>query len=227
VVPEVTLTRAGARLFPELETYIAHRLGDSDVDRGHEKLLERIADHVAAKVGGGQPARLVFICTHNSRRSQFCQFWALAAAHHFSIPGVETFSGGTVSTAFSPRAVAALRRAGFAVELFSDGKNPVYEVRYEPLMEPIQAFSKVYDAPPNPTEGFVAIMTCSSADAACPAVVGAVERIAIPYHDPKQADGTEHEAEIYDQRCAEIAREMLYLFANVAGRMEFPSLRDR
>ena len=67
-------------------------------------------------------------------------------------------------------------------------------------------------------EGFAAVMTCSSADAACPTVAGADRRIAIPYDDPKAFDGTEREAEIYDERCAQIAREMLYVFAEVARR---------
>ena len=146
------------------------------------------------------------------------QLWAQAAAHHFSIPGFEAFSGGTETRSFNPKAVSALRRAGFAIEFFSDGKNPVYEVRYEPEMEPIQAFSKIHDEPPNPVQGFAAVMTCSSADAACPTVAGADRRIAIPYDDPKDFDGTEREAEIYDERCRQIAREMLSVFAEVARR---------
>jgi len=181
-------------------------------------LLERLSDFVVSKLADGRPVRLVFICTHNSRRSHLCQFWAQAAARYYSIPSVETFSGGTEATAFNPRAVAALRRAGFVIEFFSDGKNPVYEVWYEPGMEPVQAFSKIYDAPPNPKEGFAAIMTCSSADAACPRVTGAVERIAIPYDDPKEADGSERQAEVYDERCRQIAREMLFVFREVSRR---------
>ena len=43
-------------------------------------------------------------------------------------------------------------------------------------------------------------------------------RIAIPYDDPKEFDGTERETEIYDERCRQIAREMLYVFAEVARR---------
>ena len=196
----------------------AHR-ARGEIDRDRRVPLERLADFVVARLAEGRPARLVFICTHNSRRSHFCQFWARAAAHYFGVSRVEAFSGGTETTAFNPRAVAALRRAGFTIEFFSDGKNPVYDVRYETEMEPIQAFSKHFAAPPNPEAGFAAIMTCSSADAACPIVAGADERIAIPYDDPKEADGTEREAEVYDARCREIAREMLFVFSEVARRI--------
>jgi hypothetical protein len=59
-------------------------------------------------------------------------------------------------------------------------------------------------------------MTCSDADASCPIVQGAEARFAIPYDDPKKSDGSEREAEVYNERCRQIAREMLYLFSRVA-----------
>ena len=62
-------------------------------------------------VDDGRPAGLIFICTHNSRRSQLAQVWAGTAARVFGIAGVETFSGGTEVTAFNPRAIAAAERA--------------------------------------------------------------------------------------------------------------------
>jgi len=213
------VTIGDAKLLPELEAYVAHRLDEFDqVDEDRKTFLGKISAYVVAKAKDGQPARLVFFCTHNSRRSHMARLLAQAAAHQFSIPGVEAFSGGTEATAFNPRAVAALRRAGFTIEFFTDGKNPVYEVWYEAEMEPMQAFSKVYDEPPNPTEDFAAIMTCDAADAACPVITGADGRFSIPYDDPKNFDGTEQEADKYDERCRQIAREMLYVFSQVARR---------
>jgi len=216
---EVSVPDRKSTLLPEVDIFVAGRLSElHTIDDDRRTTLGLLSAFVTTKVADGQPARLTFICTHNSRRSQLSQFWAQAAAHHFSVPGVEAFSGGTETTAFNLRAVAALRRAGFAIELFTDGKNPAYEVRYEAQMEPMYAFSKAYDEPPNPTKDFTAIMTCSAADAACPVVAGADERIAIPYDDPKTFEGTEREAEAYDERCAQIAREMLYVFSKVARR---------
>lgn len=213
------MTTGETTLFPELEGAIDRCLGDGEIHEERRMLLERISDFVVAELADGQPARLVFICTHNSRRSHLAQLWAQVAARVYGVTGVETYSGGTDATAFNPRAVAALRRAGFLIEPFTDGANPIYEVGFSDGMEPLQAFSKVYDASPNPREGFAAIMTCSSADAACPTVAGADERIAIPYDDPKEADGTEREAEVYDERCRQIAREMLNVFADIARRI--------
>ena len=213
------MTTGDAKLLPEVEAYVADCLDEFDqIDVDRMTLLEKISAYVASKEHDDQPARLIFICTHNSRRSHMAQLLAQAAAHHFSILGVEAFSGGTEATAFNPRAVAALRRAGFTIEFFTDGKNPVYEVRYEAQMEPICVFSKIYDEPPNPTESFAAMMTCSAADDACPIVTGADERIAIPYDDPNAFDGTESEADKYDERCRQIAREMLYVFSQVARK---------
>jgi hypothetical protein len=73
----------------------------------------------------------------------------------------------------------------------------------------------VYADAANPQREFCAIMTCSQADEACPNVAGAANRIAIPYEDPKAADGTPEEAAVYDERCAQIARETLYAFSLV------------
>ena len=143
------------------------------------------------------------------------QIWAQTAAHQFGVPRVETFSGGTEATAFNPRAVAALERAGFRIEMPVDDPNPVYRVRYHDSAPPMEAFSKMYDQPSNPTAGFCAVMTCSQADASCALVLGAAERIAIPYDDPKAFDGTDEENQRYDDVCRQIAREMLYLFSQV------------
>jgi arsenate reductase len=143
------------------------------------------------------------------------QIWARAAACHFGLSTVEAYSGGTEATRFNPRAVAAIRRAGFAIDGPRGGDNPVYRVRYSEGAEPMECCSKIYDASPNPTEGFAAVMTCSAADAGCPVVRGAVERISLPYGDPGDFDGTLGERDAYDERCRQIAREVLYAFSLV------------
>lgn len=143
------------------------------------------------------------------------QVWAATAAAHHGIDGVRTYSGGTEATAFNPRAVAAMQRAGFAIEN-PGGQNPHYLVRFAETGPSMECFSKSYDDPANPGEGFAAIMTCSEADEACPVVLGAALRLPLRYDDPKVADGTSEEAAAYDERCLQIATEMLYLFSRVA-----------
>jgi protein-tyrosine-phosphatase len=177
--------------------------------------LDRVARFVADRARDGRSARLTFICTHNSRRSQMAQVWAQTAAQHFGVPCVETYSGGTEASTFNPTAVAALERAGFRIDTSEEGGNPVSNVRSTDDMDPIECFSKVYDQPPNPRDDFCAVMTCSDADSECPFVLGAAERVSIPYDDPKEFDGTNRESDAYDERCRQIGREMLYLFSRV------------
>jgi arsenate reductase len=178
--------------------------------------LDELAGYIRDEIQAGRLARMIFICTHNSRRSHMSQIWAQTAAAHYGLDGIETYSGGTEATAFNPRAVAALRRAGFEINPTDDNENPVYTVRYGEAGPSMEAFSKVYSDPPNPTSDFCAVMTCSNADEACPYVQGASHRVSITYDDPKDADGTEQEAEVYDERSLEIGREMFYVFCHAA-----------
>ena len=211
-------------LTTDLAGFVDAALAELDrIPEERRKRLGELAAYVAERTEAEQPVRLTFICTHNSRRSHLSQIWAQTAAHVFGIDGVETYSGGTEATAFNPRAVAAVKRAGFLVDDSEESDNPVVRVRFASGGAPMECFSKVYDQPPNPTEGFAAVMTCSDADAACPIVFGAEARIAVPYDDPKAADGTEHEAQAYDERCRQIAREMLYAFREARSRLSRPT----
>lgn len=198
-----------------LQKYLAGLLPQLDeVPDDRKQQLRKIARFVESKLEAREPANLVFICTHNSRRSHMGHLWAATAAAYYGFTGVRTFSGGTQATAFNPRAVAALRRAGFQI---SDpgGENPHHQVTFAEDGPTEEAFSKEYDDAVNPKEGFVAVMTCSEADANCPVVSGAALRIALPYVDPKVSDGTSEEAATYDERARQIAVEMFYLFSQV------------
>ena len=115
------------------------------------------------------------------------------------------------------RVVDSLRRTGFEIEIDNAcseyptcAENPLYLVRYSDEADPLRCFSKVHDRPPNPTSDYCAVMTCSSADDACPVVAGCDLRIPIRYEDPKVSDGTPAEAAVYDERSRQICREMLF-----------------
>ncbi len=203
-------------VFPVLAATIEAVLGELDrIPDDRRRALDRVARFVADRARDGRCARLTFICTHNSRRSQMAQVWAQTAAQRFGVPCVESYSGGSEASAFNPRAVAALRRAGFRIDTSEEGSNPVSNVCSADDMDPMECFSKVYDQPPNPRDDFCAVMTCSDADAECPFVLGAADRVAITYDDPQVFDGTDRESDAYDERCRQIGREMLYLFSRV------------
>ncbi len=203
-------------MYSRIERYIERALLHvGEISQSRKRLLDQLAAIVGQKRRAGKAADLVFICTHNSRRSQVGQIWAAVAAAHFGIDGVRTHSGGTEVTAFNPRAVAALERAGFEITA-PGGDNPRYRVAFSEDEPAVECFSKTYDDAHNPADGFTAIMTCSDADEACPVVQGASARLAIRYDDPKVADGTPGEAALYDARCRQIATEMLYAFSRVS-----------
>lgn len=175
--------------------------------------LKELADYVA----DNDSVNLTFICTHNSRRSHMAQLWAQAAAHHYGI-NAECYSGGTEATAFNPRAVKAMKKAGFIINEKKSGDNPVYEVIYSSKAPAVDAFSKKYEHEANPSENFAAVMVCSHADENCPFVPGAKDRFSIPYDDPKDFDGTEQEEAKYDERCRDIAREMYFVMKEARGQ---------
>ncbi|MDX2146504.1 MAG: protein-tyrosine-phosphatase [Planctomycetota bacterium] len=206
-----------ATLLPSLKQYLDTRATELDEISGErEEELDALAVAIKGLIDQKKPVRLNFICTHNSRRSHFGQIWSSAAAAYCGLE-VHAYSGGTEATAFNPRAVAAASRAGFQIEDTTGGENPIYHVRFASNRPAVTCFSKRYDHPPNPKSDFVAIMVCTEADGACPLVEGSAARIAIPYVDPKVSDRTPAEAETYDERSAQIAREMLWVMRRVAS----------
>jgi arsenate reductase (thioredoxin) len=180
-----------------------------------EKLLTKIADYIRRKKAEESPVNLVYICTHNSRRSHFGQIWAHVAAAYFGISQIHTYSGGTEATAFNPNAINALKRIGFDVRVVQEGNNPVYHIVHDTSSAPSVCFSKVYDHAENPQSSFAAIMTCSDAEENCPFIPGVEMRIGTTYEDPKAFDNTPLQDSKYDERCRQIARETMYVFSLV------------
>lgn len=216
-IPGSTLPAEEPAMYPTLAAYLEARAAESSmIDDERRSQLDELARAIVAARAAGKPVRLNFICTHNSRRSHMGQLFAAAAAQRAGI-AVTTYSGGTESTAFNPRAVAAVSRAGFRVEKTTDDENPIYHARTGDATHAMTCFSKRYDQPPNPKSGFIAVLVCTEADGACPSVTGADDRFAIPYIDPKIKDNTPEEASAYDERAAQIAREMIYVMSKAAG----------
>lgn len=185
-----------------------------------KKLLESFTEYISGKVKKDKDVNLIFICTHNSRRSTMSQIWAQTAAEYFGIPNVKCYSGGTEATAFNPRAVKAVEEMGFRVEQKDNSENPLYLVYYSEGKDPIKCFSKIYSAPFNPQKDFATIMTCSDADANCPVVFGAKARFPIRYDDPKEFDGTDLEEIKYKERFKQIGTEMIYVFNKCKEKLE-------
>lgn len=183
------------------------------IAESRKKEIEVLTQFIQEKKDNGQPVLLNFICTHNSRRSQFSQIWAQVASDYYSIP-VKSYSGGVEETAFNERAVASLERFGFQ-STKEGADNPKYSLKWSENSESLVMFSKMYDDTMNSSSGFAAIMTCSHADDNCPFVAGCEKRIPIRYEDPKNYDDTPLELAFYDYRSFEIATELFYIFSKV------------
>jgi protein-tyrosine phosphatase/arsenate reductase len=180
-----------------------------------KEILAKITEYIATKMKENKPINLVYICTHNSRRSHFGQVWAHVAASYYGIKNVSTFSGGTEATAFNSNAINSLKRIGFNIKAIDTDKNTTYRVFHDDKESPSVCFSKTYDAATNPQKEFAAIMTCSDAEENCPFIPGVELRIATTYDDPKAFDNTPQQDAKYDERCKQIALETLYAFSLV------------
>ncbi len=203
-------------MITNVKNYCDSLLNEFDkISPERKTLLEEISNYIRKKKSENKEINLIYICTHNSRRSHFGQVWAHVAADYFNIEQVHAFSGGTEVTAFNPNAIDALKRIGFKVIKTSETDNPIYEVYHNENDIPAVCFSKTFDSEHNPQNKFAAIMTCSEAEENCPFIPGVDIRIGTTYEDPKMADNTPEQNKVYDERCRQIARETFYAFSKV------------
>ena len=199
----------------EIKSYCLDRIQEFElIPEERKDLLGKIADYICYMRGEDAPIQLIYICTHNSRRSHFGQIWAAVAADFYGIENVKTFSGGTVATEFHSNAIYSLLEVGFDLIADSESGIPKYTMLFGKNKSTL-CFSKVYTDDVNPKENFVAIMTCSDAEDNCPFIPGVDLRFATTYEDPKHFDGTDQQSEKYSERCAQISRECLYVFSLV------------
>lgn len=75
-------------------------------------VLNPLVDYIVSRLSNNEQVNLNFICTHNSRRSQFSQLWAKTAAGYYGTQ-VNALSGGVEVTAFNERAIASIGRFGW------------------------------------------------------------------------------------------------------------------
>lgn len=197
--------------FPAWETTLAS-VRTQQIPADRQAILQPVITYIQSKWATQQVPQLHFICTHNSRRSQFAQIWAQALAFYFDVP-LQSYSGGVEVTAMNERAVTSLQRAGFQVSS-TGSENPIYTFTVSHHHPGILAFSKLYDHSSNPSNQFAAVMTCSDADENCPFIPGTECRLPVRYHDPKVADGTPNEEPTYDERSLQIAAELWFVLEN-------------
>ncbi|MEE2960655.1 MAG: protein-tyrosine-phosphatase [Myxococcota bacterium] len=201
----------------------AEDLEDIMAESPRRESLEELSRHIVNQRQHTKASKLLFVCTHNSRRSQLAQCLAQAAATYYDLPYIETFSGGTEATAFHPNAIKALTNLGFTVEK-KEGPhsttNPIYLTYMHSSLAPLRLFSKRHRDTPNPKTNFIAIMTCSEANEQCPVIDGSDERLQLSYKDPKIADKTPQAKDVYLDKATKIGREMTWVMLEVRRKLQ-------
>lgn len=111
--------------------------------------------------------RVLFLCTHNSARSQMAEGLLRAMAGD----RFEVFSAGTEATRVHPLAIEAMREIG--IDISRQRSKTLDELRGEP-------FDSV-------------ITVCDRANESCPIFPGGTERIHWSFDDPSAATGSDEE----------------------------------
>jgi arsenate reductase (thioredoxin) len=111
--------------------------------------------------------RVLFLCTHNSARSQMAEGLLRALAGN----RFEAMSAGTEATHVRPLAIRAMRELGVDIS----GQESKTLDRY--LREPFD----------------YVITVCDDANEACPFFPGAANRLHWSFEDPLRAEGSEEE----------------------------------
>ena len=151
-----------------------------NVNPERKQYLDELIDFIQQKTNSNESIRLIFICTHNSRRSHLTQIWCQTMAFYFGVKNLNCYSGGTEATAMFHKIVETLIEQGFQIAPIinetQDGtegndaaqlaknKNIIYSVKYAINEPPLICFSKLYKNSFNPVSDFAAVMTCASAD---------------------------------------------------------------
>ena len=198
------------KLYPKIEEILLELEGNIQSDVTLNGIATTISEALAHKA----PLSINYICTHNSRRSQFSQVWSAVAAYYYGLD-IKSYSAGVEVTACNERTVASLKRMGFKVTQKTTGSNPVYQVWFAEDAS-IELFSKTFDDDSCPKENFFTMMTCGHADENCPFIPGALKRIPFRFDDPKAFDDTDLEAVKYDERSLEIAQNIFYILKNTS-----------
>ena len=143
-----------------------------------------------------EPQRVIFVCTHNSARSQMAEGMLRAwGADRF-----EAVSAGTEATRVRPEAIAVMDEIG--IDISGHTSKTI-----EPFVG--EAFSWL-------------ITVCDQAREACPTIPGVVQQTHWSIDDPSAVEGDE-EARLAAFRAArDILRDRIHIFKLAAGRDDLP-----
>lgn len=175
-------------------------------------VLQQLALSIRQSIAEYDRADILYVCTHNARRSHFGQVAAALAAAFYGIEQIYTYSAGTETTHVHIQTIKAIEALGCTVLKMNETTNPKYQINFDGP-HTLTCYSKTIHDSMLPKQEYIAVMTCTDAEQNCPFLPLAIARIALPYADPKIADGTGNEALIYFACFEQILTEALYVFA--------------
>lgn len=112
-------------------------------------------------------ARVLFLCTGNSCRSQMAEGWA----NHLGKDWIEARSAGIEAHGKNPRAIAVMREAGVDISGQASTRVTPEMLEWADLV----------------------VTVCGHADEHCPALPPHVRKKHLPFEDPARATGSEEE----------------------------------
>ena len=202
-------------MYPKIELIISKLLLNfNSIPLPRKQKLIELAAHLKVALSSANPLNLVFVCTHNSRRSHMGQLWGHLAANYYGVNNVNSFSAGTEVTELNSNVIEMLQKVGCKVSTFQNVSNPAYFIEFGENQS-LTCFSKLMEHEANPRADFFAIMMCTEAEANCPFVPGAIARIGLPFDDPKAYDNTPMVSDAYLSTFEEIGVQILYLFNQI------------
>jgi len=135
--------------------------------------------------------KVLFICTHNSARSQMAEGFL----RHLAGDDFEVHSAGTEASVVRPLAIEVMSEIG--VDISGQSSKTLQHYLDEPW-------------------DFV-ITVCDDANESCPVFPGASERMHWSFEDPSKATGTEEERRVVFRRVRDQVIQRVRIFALAAA----------
>ena len=141
--------------------------------------------------------RVLFVCTHNSARSQMAEGMLRA----WGGDRFEAFSAGTEATSVRPEAIAAMSEIGIDISR-----------QASKALEPFLG------------ESFTWLITvCDQARESCPTLPGVTQQGHWSIDDPSAVQGTDEERIEAFRQARDVLRGRIQMFILAAGREDLPS----
>lgn len=179
------------------------------VDEARKIIIDQIVQSIQEQK---ERVQLLFICTHNSRRSQACELWAQTWKDFYKLTNLDLHSAGIKRSTFNYRMADAARRSGFRVELHRTDQEETYLITSPFDKASTKGYHSIQlDDKMVPNTNVISVVTCPHVWKKFTPVKGEVSHFYLPYEDPNWYDGQVNESELYAELFSKIGSEMKYL----------------